>query len=189
MSRKKVSRYILLFLLCGLVCVLCSKYFFEEQIKEIIRERISNQVYKNKSILEELVAEISERNDLQNIHISERGQNTIAYKDLDDPLFTKVFNKFHLIMIRNELEQLENPYAVFYVYPYAGLLWDGYSYGFYYSCCNEPIDIYNGKKCDLEFEDEMGFYARYHYKTNQIMENWWYYERTITVIESMKRKF
>lgn len=104
--RKKVSRCILLFLLCGLVCVLCSKYLFEEQIKEIIRERTSNQVYKNKSILEELVAEISERNDLQNIHISERGQNTIAYKDLDDPLFTKVFNKFHLIMISNELDQL-----------------------------------------------------------------------------------
>lgn len=186
---KKVSRYILLLLIFCLFCVLCSKYFFEEQIKEIIRERISNQVCKDKSILEELVAEISERNDLQNIHISERGQNTITYKDLDEPLFTKMFNKFYLIMIRNELDQLENPYAVFYVYPSAGLLWDGYSYGFYYSCCNEPIDIYNGKKCELEFDGKMGFYDNYHYKTNHITENWWYYECTITIIESIKRKF
>lgn len=189
MGKYKVSKYVVLILICCLIGVLCSKFFFEGQIKEIIKERISHQVCKNESTLEELVADISERSDLQNIHRSERGGNTIVYKDLDNPLFTKVFNKFHLIMISNGLDRLEDQYVAFYISSNASLLWNGYSYGFYYSSSNEPIDVvYGKKKCETEFEGEIGFYSHYYYKTNQIAENWWYYECTVSTNSNIQKR-
>ena len=170
-----------------MICIIGSKFFWKEQLKGIIRERISARVCKEKSALEELVAKISEESDFQGIHRSEEGENCIIYKDLDDPLVTKVFNEFHLIMINKELNELEDQHVAFNIYPLAWLLWEGYSYGFYYSSSDESIDVYTGRKCEPEFEGKIEFYSYYHYKTNRIAENWWYYECTFTTNVNVKR--
>ncbi len=57
----------------------CSKFLLEEQIKELIKVMISAQVRKEKTILEELIVEISEANDSLNINTSEDVQNTIMH--------------------------------------------------------------------------------------------------------------
>ena len=188
MGKKKIIRFVVFILMCCLICIICSKFFWEEQLKGIIRERISAQVRKEKSTLEELVAEFSEESDFQEIHRSEEGENCIAYKDLDDPLVTKVFNKFHLLMINSELNRLEDQHVAFHIYSSASLLWEGYIYGFYYSSSDEPIDVvYRREKCELEFDNKIGFYNRYHYKTNRIAENWWYYECRCYTNSNIKR--
>lgn len=58
---------------------MCSKFLLEEQIKELIKVMISAQVRKEKTILEELIVEISEANDSLNINTSEDVQNTIMH--------------------------------------------------------------------------------------------------------------
>ena len=57
----------------------CSEFLLEEQIKELIKVMISAQVRKEKTILEELIVEISEANDSLNINTSEDVQNTIMH--------------------------------------------------------------------------------------------------------------
>lgn len=147
--------------------MICSKFLLEEQIKELIKVMISAQVRKEKTILEELIVEISEANDSLNINTSEDVQNTIIYRDSDNSLYTEVFDKFHLKMINNELNRTEDQHVAFFTRSGAGFLWGGYIYGFYYSYNDEPIDVvYRRRKCELEFEDKMGFYNSYHYKTN-----------------------
>lgn len=43
----------------------------------------------------------------------------------------KVFRKFHLNAIGNRMDGMEIPNIDFSVYSYPGLLFPGYSYGFY----------------------------------------------------------
>lgn len=181
MSKKKIIRIGVIALILCFAFTMFSKIVFEKQIKGLIKERLSVQVCKEKSELEELIAEIDENKNIHEIHRSISEEGIIPYKDLNNPLIEKEFKKFHLIMICNGLDNLENQYVVFHVYPYADLLWEGFGYGFYYSSSDEPVDVYHGgEKCELEFEGSIGFYDHYHYETNRITTNWWYYESTMT---------
>lgn len=73
------------------------------------------------------------------------------------------------------------------MYPYIDLLWKGFSYGFYYSSSDEPIDVYQGgEKCESQVKGKIGFYIDYDYKTEQIATNWWYYE--VTVANHLKKR-
>ena len=128
MSKRKVSRFIVLISICCIACVICGIYFFEGQLKEIIKEKVSAKVYKERSVLEELVEEIGERNVSQNK--SKEDLDIIVYKDIDNFLFAKVFNEFHLSLISNELHRLEDQHITFVIFSFAGLVWEGYSYGF-----------------------------------------------------------
>lgn len=180
MSKKKIIRIGVIALILCFAVTMFSKIVFEKQVKGFIKERLSVRVCKEKSELEELIAEIGENKDVYGIHRNESGDGIIPYKDLNNPLIEKEFKKFHLIMICNELDNLESQYVAFHVYPYAGLLWEGFGYGFYYSSSDEPVDVYHGEKCESQVKGKIGFYIDYDYKTEQIATNWWYYESTMT---------
>lgn len=184
MNKKIIRTGVIVFILCfGLT--IFSKIVFEKQIKWLIKERLSDQVCKEKFELEELIAEVDEDKNIQGIHRNESKEGIIPYKDLNNPLIEKEFKKFHLIMIDNGLDNLENQYVAFHVYPYADLLWKGFRYGFYYNSSDEPIDVYQGgEKCESQVKGKIGFYIEYDYKTEQIATNWWYYE--ITVVNHFK---
>ncbi len=40
--------------------------------------------------------------------------------------------------------------------------------------------------CELEFEKEIPLVGYYHYRTERITTNWWYYETTLTVTHNLK---
>lgn len=187
MKYKKIIRIgVIVFILC-FGFIMYSKIVFEQQMKCLIKERLSFQVREEKFELEELISEIEEK-DIQGIHRSESGEGIIPYRDLKNPLIKKEFKKFHLIMIVNEQDDLENQYVDFHVYPYADLLWDGFSYGFYYSSSDEPLDVNNGgEKCESQVKGKIGGFIDYDYKTEKIATNWWYYETTVYYPEKRRR--
>ena len=187
--KKRVVLGILASTLIIIVIMIMLAFFMEKQIKNVIKKKISAQVVKNEELLMEVVERI-EGKDNYTIHKSisdkeETGRTVICYKDLDDESVFKVFKLFHLIQIDNGIrnQQVVN----FLVYPYAGILWNGYYYGFYYSSEDEPIDAFGDfNNCELEFEKEIPLVGYYHYRTERITTNWWYYETTLTVTHNLK---
>lgn len=49
--------------------------------------------------------------------------------------------------------------------------------GFYYSEEDIPVDVfYTNEECEEVFDGKWSFMGKYHYQTEQIVPNWWYYE-------------
>ncbi|MBP3475827.1 MAG: hypothetical protein J6K48_05865 [Lachnospiraceae bacterium] len=90
---------------------------------------------------------------------------------------SNIFKDFNLMFIDNKFN--EKGFVGFAIYPYADLLLceedEWYSFGFYYSNTDNSRYIVTGDTCDLEFERDDGMMF-YEYKTEKIIDNWWYYE-------------
>ena len=48
-------------------------------------------------------------------------------------------------------------------------------YGFYYNPTDLPIDAWTGEVCEAEFDEDYWLMGR-HYRTEKVMDPWWYYE-------------
>lgn len=191
---KKILRGIIVLTIIGIVFVLISRWLLEEQIKEAVQKRIVKDVLRNEALLEEAAVIISKEDDIDMIHRNENsdddGFRVISCKKFENPSITKVFRKFHLNAIGNRMDGMETPNIDFSVYSYLGLLFPGYSYGFYYSEDDAAVDVIRPDHavCDTEFVARLDFIGYYYYKTERIAPNWWYYETTITITYNSGRR-
>lgn len=172
MLRKvKKSVYIFLYiLLIFAAMLLIIKFCFKYQARELFKRYIFSKVMAKEDDLERIVEIYGGEGADFMIHRSDEGEGVIAYKALGDKEIAKMFWEFHLINISFKNENMVR----FAIYPYIDFLWwEGYTTGFYYSKDDQPLDLI-GKPCELEYEEDGLIYV--WYKTEKIMDNWWYYE-------------
>jgi len=183
----KILKIFGILILC-IVIVLVVKTVFEDELKGSIKKYYFSKIIKNEELLNEAVAEILENApEIETIGEKRRGIG-IDHEELGLESVDKLFQTFRLCRIKNRAVQPEGAFISFDNVPYLEILWDGYSYGFYYSVNDEPVDVhYTHEKCEEEFDGRAGFTWDYHYKTERIVENWWYYEVTIYLYPSPHR--
>lgn len=186
---KRLSKILKIFgiLILCIAIVLVVKTVFEDELKGSIKKYYFNKIIKNEELLNEAVAEILENApEIETIGENRRGIG-IDHEELGLESVDKLFQTFRLSDINNRAAQPEGAVISFENVPYLEILWDGYSYGFYYSVEDEPVDVhYTRKKCEEEFDGAALFWT-YHYKTERIVENWWYYEVTMRPYPSPHR--
>lgn len=162
----------------GIVALL---FALRNQIRELSKKYIFYQVTRHEDELSQLIGrytECAEENHSFCIHVSNRDESSdrVFYKKLGDKQVSDAFRRFNLIAILYD----EEGNIDFGVYPYIGLLIEGYGNGFYYSEQDEPME---GK---MEFEEEsLGMY-RWH-RTEKIIDHWWYYEEIILIRSNIKK--
>lgn len=166
--------------------------FFKEQRKNIVKQYIFYKVETNKETLEEAIEQIV-KNEIEAIAVATEEEFYINYEELDIDVVTKIFEKLKLTYVSNYIDNPKGEFIEFV--PKIGtslFMWEGhsrsYSYsGFYYSKNDEAIDVfYEHEKCEKEFDNEWGFIGKYHYKTERIDTNWWYYEVIVDIDYNVK---
>lgn len=187
-KRKKV-----LFLVVALLIILISLFLFgvymlrrnSEQIQGLLKNKVSSDVIKREEELIQVIAEISSQEVPKYVSLRMKTEDTILLKELDNDKVTKVFREFSLVLISNNLDNSEGGYVAFAISPdVTGLVWDGYTHGFYYSEEDSPIDIFTGDNVDCntkvygELMPSMPSMPsnKDWYRTEKITDNWWYYE-------------
>lgn len=182
----KILKIFGILILC-IAIVWVVKTVFEDELKGSIKKYYFRKIIKNEELLNEAVAEILE-NAPEIETIGEKSRRIgVDHEELGMESVDKLFQTFRLSYINNRADQSEGAFISFENVPYLEILWDGYSYGFYYSVNDEPVDVhYTRKKCEEEF-DGVALFWTYHYKTERIVGNWWYYEVTSHLDPSSRR--
>ena len=98
----------------------------------------------------------------------------LYYKELNSETMNEVFKIFRLWYI----ETREDEIVRFSILPtIQSLLWSNYECGFYYTKEDKAVDvIWGGGECNGEIEGIIPGMGKYWYKTEQIDDNWWFYE-------------
>lgn len=170
-------------LIAGVICYL---YFGAEHIQHRIKERICAKVIEHKAELLEIVEKSQEEvaltyREIENDANDNQYELIYYYKELNDEIINRAFRDFYLSMIN---KQSDGSVRFHVRHSIVSILWDDYRCGFYYSEDDKPIDAVWTHKMDedeTEFEDLI-YYGKYWYRTEKIMDNWWFYE-TKTVYE------
>ena len=188
-KRKKV-----LFLVVALLIILIALFLFgvymlrknSEQIQGLIKNKVSSDVMKREAELSEVITEIRSQEIPRFVHNDRmKYEDMIPFKELGNDKITKVFKEFSLVLISNDLDNSEGGYVAFTISPdVTGVVWDGYTHGFYYSEEDSPIDIFTGDNVDCntkvyyELMPSMPSMPsnKDWYRTEKITDNWWYYE-------------
>lgn len=157
-------------------CMITLAFLMKDQIRDWSKKHIFYKVTKQEDELSRLIGRYAEKDKNVLIHLDHEDNRVIPYKKLNDEEISKVFNEFHLMAIRYD----EDENMIFYIYPYMGLLIEGYSNGFYYSPQDEPIGGWGEEIGDLEFED-YGWKIYRWYKTEKILDHWWYFEEILLI--------
>ncbi|MDE7206829.1 MAG: hypothetical protein K2N90_06690 [Lachnospiraceae bacterium] len=115
--------------------------------------------------------------------------NTSCYKELNSETVNKMFRAFRL----GSIIQFDDNIVRFSVRPTViSVLWENYSYGFYYTDTDtdKAYDVFWGlNECDEGEGTERiiwGF-GKYWYRTERIDNHWWFYESKIVEWYPMKR--
>ncbi|MDE7253474.1 MAG: hypothetical protein K2O32_11105 [Acetatifactor sp.] len=186
-SRKKF--WIITIILIFLVIILSffAKYLltkYAEQIQSYIKRSIAAKVEASEEELIQVIAEIDSQEIPRYITLRVKDEDGIPFKELDNDKITKVFKEFSLILIKNDMDDSEGGYVVFAISSdiITHLVWGDYWYGFYYSEEDSPINIATGAKvdCNTKIYYELTSDIKYWYKTEKIIDNWWYYEEQWT---------
>lgn len=146
-----------------------------EQIKNELKDNVVKKVIRNENELNKIIIEIKNEEIIGAVHKKISSDNIKLYTELDNEEIKSSFKEFNLLLINNELENFG--YVAFIIYdPVMDFLWN-YNYGFYYSNCNVPINIFwSNKECSEEVDDSIPFFGSYKYKTKEITDNWFYFE-------------
>ncbi len=180
-NKKKIVLvfFCILFSLAGSICYL---YFNAEQIQDRIKKKTCSLVLKHEEELSETVEECRENGVgcLLFREIQEDSHyNTSCYKELNSETVNKMFRVFQL----GGIIQSDDNIVRFSVRPTViSVLWENYSYGFYYTETDKAYDVFWGlNECDEGEETEgiiLGF-GKYWYRTERIDNHWWFYESKI----------
>lgn len=185
MGRKllyKRVKYILILLLISflflsiifLVCI---------NIKNITKKATCTKIVEHRKELIEVVIDIKDIEYPELIHNYENSDYGVSYRYLNNDKITNIFHKFKLISIWKELNK-KNRFTNFKIDSFASKIWFGYSYGFYYSDEDKAIDVTTGEECELYFDRENQLRKGW-YRTEKIIDNWWYYEDLTIYDKSM----
>lgn len=182
-----MKKKVLKLFLCAIA--VCASYFlliwvFHEQCKDIARCYIVHKVKENQKILDDSVGQIAEM-DTEHITSKIIPEFGICYKELNNDSVTEAFKELNLFYIENRIDNQPSGLVAFHPKIDRGLFLNikalfmpkSIGCGFYYSEDDVPIDVfYTREECEEEFEGEWLWIANYHYQTERIAPNWWYYE-------------
>lgn len=198
---RKKHKFLQAAVLCLFIVMLFVFSLSEKQVRSLARNYTFNLVTENQEELLRIIDKYSQKDKRTAICRHWFVEDTIPYKILGDKDLSRTFRQFHLRYIICT----DNGNTIFHFEPYLNILIHNYSNGFYYSEKDQPIgrrgeewekywEEYNLKSknnsrykkynlkenCCLEYEDEEA--AAYHwYRTERIVENWWYFEQIFYV--------
>lgn len=175
--KKRIVSVFLGILFLG-VASICYLYFNAEHIQNKIKERIYSLVLENEDDLYKTVEECraKEARFLSSREVQEDNDyGTLNYKELNNKTVNKIFRTFRLWGI---IQFEESDIVHFGIRPtVVSILWNDYSYGFYYTESDKAFDVFwDLKECDEETEGILYGYGYYWYRTQQIDHHWWFYE-------------
>lgn len=175
---KKTIVAITVIFLIIVVSICCVRYFFSEQLKKWEKNRVFSMVGENEEELTKLVDVIDIEDLSQIIYRYDINDDIrIYYKNLENPEINEAFEDYRLLSVESAVNS--KGYLGFTINSILDIVLyeenTDYIFGFYYSDDDTPRDI-NGEVCDLEYERDTGE-VRYRYKTEKIIDRWWYYER------------
>lgn len=130
--------------------------------------KMNNNMYN----LDLLIREINEYEDEVN--------KVIKFDDVENSEYVKeLFINFNLeeifISVENdEIMQTDTVYVLFIVKRKKLLLTSDFNYGFYYNSSNESTGFFDVGSSEEGENYWLGFHYKYH--TEQLKNNWWYYE-------------
>ena len=187
-KRRKILR-ILIGIMLVLTVILCCLHFGEKQIQRMMQKNICAKVKKYEEELLEIAKECPLEEAIYYYENDEDDSNeyfkTIYYKDLEDENVNKVFRAFQLLRIK---KRDDNSVEFQVKHKVITALWGYYSYGFYYTENDEPVDVVYGSEVkETEFETTIVGLWTYWYRTEKITDNFWYYETKIDWYYSTKR--
>jgi len=174
---KKNERRIISLILGVIVLVagmFCYMYFNASNIQNKLKEKVCESVLEHEIDLLEIVDACKKKEGSFLILDKENDDNSLYYKNLDNKTINEIFKAFKLVAIY----KINDETILFTVKPsILNALWVGYGYGFYYTETDRPVDAFwRGDECDEEKEGVILDIGEYWYKTEQISDNWWFYE-------------
>ena len=88
-----------------------------------------------------------------------------------------------------EMNNLERGYVEFFVFEYWIHSSRFYRCGFYYSEEDVPVDVFSGDYVDSDTTvyETWPIFMHYWYRTDKIMDNWWYYEEWWVIVPDPHR--
>lgn len=94
-----------------------------------------------------------------------------------------------VLEMNNEMNNLERGYVFFPVFYYQIHSSRFYRCGFYYSEEDVPLDVLTGDYVDSDTTvyETWPIFMHYWYKTDKIMDNWWYYEEWWVIMPNPHR--
>ena len=197
--RKNKKKIVLVFfcVLFSLAGSICYFYFNAEQIQNSINKKTCSLVLKHEEELLKTVEECRE-NGVRYLVSYETQEDEdyefSCYKELNSEMVNKMFRTFRLICMSrfdNSIVKFDDSIVKFEVRPTViSVLWENYSYGFYYTETDKAYDVFwDLNECD-EGEGTEGIiwgFGKYWYRTERIDNHWWFYESKIVEWYPMKR--
>lgn len=174
-----------------LITVICWLHFGKNQTQPMMQKMVSFKVIKHKEELLEIVKNLDEDEILASYE-SDEDYDTftqIHYPDLEDENINRMFKTFNLTRVS---KMSGDGSVVFDIDPVStfSFLWSDYEYGFYYTENDEPENVYWVNRIwvnemeGTEVEYTIEGFGRYHYRTEKITDDWWYYEANWLWIDS-----
>lgn len=162
-----------------LIAVICWLHFGKNQTQHMMQKIVSAKVIKHEEELLEIVNNLDEDETLTSCE-SDKDYN-IYYADLDDKNVNRMFKTFNFESVS---KMSGDGSVVFDIDPVStfSFLWTDCDYGFYYTENDEPENVYWANQIwvnemeGTEAEYTIEGFGRYHYRTEKITDNWWYYE-------------
>ena len=179
---RNCKRIVFLVIVIVSVCsmfILCTRVFFKEQIIALFRYYVCSKVVKQEALLTEVLEEL-DGSGMSRYWISQwesEQEDQIWYREMNNEKISEVFSEFGLGYIRGETEYVA--FGMIDITRYTAILVSYTNeilhYGFYYNPTDLPIDAWTGEVCEAEFDEDYWLMGR-HYRTEKVMDQWWYYE-------------
>lgn len=179
---RNCKRIVFLVIVIVSVCsmfILCTRVFFKEQIIALFRYYVCSKVVKQEALLTEVLEEL-DGSGMSRYWISQwesEQEDQIWYREMNNEKISEVFSEFGLGYIRGETEYVA--FGMIDITRYTAILVSNTNeilhYGFYYNPTDLPIDAWTGEVCEAEFDEDYWLMGR-HYRTEKVMDQWWYYE-------------
>ena len=151
-------------------------YFNAEYIQDKIKEKVCSCVLIHEDDLLKTVEECKNNKATYfTPYITQDDSSMfLYYKELNNETINKVFKIFRLWYICTD----EDDIVKFSIKPtILYLLWGHYEYGFYYTKEDQAVDVFwEWDECNEETEGIILGMGKYRYRTEQIDDNWWFYE-------------
>ena len=149
-------------------------YFNAEYIQDKIKEKVCSCVLIHEDDLLKIVEECKS-NEINNLSSHEIQENSYVSK-----IINKIFKTVRLANIYKPNDKIVS----FTIKPtIVNTLWVGYRCGFYYTMDDKPFNLFEigGNECDEETEGIVDGIGKYWYRTEQIDDNWWFYESKLEI--------
>ncbi|MDE6913971.1 MAG: hypothetical protein K2P35_09785 [Lachnospiraceae bacterium] len=153
-------------------------YFNAEYIQDKIKEKVCACVLIHEDDLLKTVEECKNNKATNFTSYITQGDSSgsVYYKELSNTTINKVFKIFRLWYIRTDEEDDIVKFSINPTILY--LLWGRYEYGFYYTKEDQAVDVFWAEwdECNEETKGIILGAGEYWYRTEQIDDNWWFYE-------------